>query len=137
MERKVLVIGKSPSSREELQILTHAFGLEADVTDATEYSLMTIPLHRYTTVIVDLDMNGMDPVKAIGMIHQNLPKVPIIGVTNQRPFSQEKKIRTAGVFYYLVRPLDGEEFFNALGDAVAYAAMLSGSFVVPETERWH
>jgi DNA-binding NtrC family response regulator len=137
MERKVLVIGKNPGAREELQMLTHAFGLDAEVSDASEYSLLTIPYDRYTTVIVDLDMTSGDPVKTISILHKNLPKVPIIGVTNQKPFSQEKRIRTAGVFYYLVRPLDGEEFFNALGDAVAYAAMLNGSFVVPETERWH
>ncbi len=137
MERRVLVVGKDPTSREELQMLTNAFGLEVDVSDASEFSLMAIPFDRYTTVIVDLDLNGLDPVRAISMIHKNLPKVPIIGITTQRPFPQEKRIRTAGIFYYLVRPLDGEEFFNALGDAVAYAAMLNGSFVVPDSERWH
>lgn len=114
----VLIVDHDPEYRRRLFDIAREFSADADFCSRTWQAIEMVQTKNYTSVVVDLDQDGIDPVDAIEVIKGISPGTAIIAVTERNRIELEKDVRREGIFYYMVKPLDDDEFREAIERAV-------------------
>ena len=78
--------------------------------------LETLPVDL---VVTDLKMPEMDGVELLAFIRKNHPYIPVIVMTAFGNPELENWLRSIGVFAYLEKPIDFEEFTDKVLSALA------------------
>ncbi len=116
--RSVLIVEHDPVYRKRLTDIAAQCSEETDTCYRTWQAIEMVQTKSYSSVVVDLDQDGIDPVDAIEVIKGISPGTAIIAVTEKNRLELEKDVRREGIFYYMVKPLDEDEFREAIERAV-------------------
>ena len=116
--KSVLIVEHDPSYRKRLQDIASQFSEVTDTCFRTWQAIEMVQTKSYSSVVVDLDQDGIDPVDAIEVIKGISPGTAIIAVTERNKLELEKDVRREGIFYYMIKPLDDDEFREAIEMAV-------------------
>jgi DNA-binding NtrC family response regulator len=130
MEHRVLIIGDGDKKREELSGLTSVFGMPSDCCSWSDLAVKRARSFRYSTVVVDIECESLSPEDCIALAKAAAPYTPIVVVTGESSLDAQRAVRQMGIFYYLVRPIQKEEFIEVLGDAVEFAGSLGAKDAV-------
>jgi len=114
----VLIVEHDPAYRRKFFDLASEYTEETDFCTRTWQAIEMVQTKNYSSVVVDLDQEGIDPVDAIEVIKGISPGTAIIAVTGRNRMDLEKTVRKEGIFYYMVKPLDDDEFREAIERAV-------------------
>ncbi len=75
--------------------------------------------------IIDENLTGMAGSKLIKIIKKSRPRIPLILISSGNSKEEFARVLEQGVFYFLMKPINGEE----LKEAVASGLKLKGSGV--------
>ena len=72
---------------------------------------------EFQIVLMDIEMGGIDGISATSLLHQKTPDTLVILLTSHvRRFKDGFKVNA---FRFMTKPIDKEEFFEYISDAVA------------------
>ena len=75
--------------------------------------------------IIDEELSGMAGSKLIQIIKKSRPRIPLIIISSGKSKEELARVLEQGVFYFIIKPINGEE----LKEAVASGLKLKGSGV--------
>ena len=114
----VLIVEHDRAYRRKLFDIANRCSTDTDFCARTWQAIEMVQLKNYSSVVVDLDQDGIDPIDAIEVIKGISPGTAIIAVTERNHLDLEKDVRKEGIFYYMVKPLDDDEVRDAIAGAV-------------------
>lgn len=123
---KVLIVERDVLFGKRLRDLTSAQGIEPDICQGLGEAIIKLKEHHYYALVVDIDQESLDPADVVGVLKAISPGVSVIVITDQNRLEMEKHVREQGVFYYLVKPVEGREYAEAVNRALQH----SNSFAV-------
>ena len=118
MADRVLVCDDDPRVRENLAEALQADGFEVDSADRAVDAIQKIMRGSYQAVVLDLKLPGLGGLDAISIIRRVDEHLPIIVMTGHASYEVEQAARSAGIFYYLVKPFPLAELGEAVRAAV-------------------
>jgi two-component system sensor histidine kinase/response regulator len=75
--------------------------------------------YGFDVILMDVQMPGMDGLEATRMLRQHGVRTPIIAMTAHAMQGDRDKCLRAGMNAYVSKPIQPEEVFEAIEDAVA------------------
>jgi len=115
---RVLVVDKGGNAAEPIVGVASDIGVGVDLCEGTDEALSRLRSRKYSSVIVDIDNAGTDPIDVVGAFRDASPRTNIITFTAKNRLDLERRIRLKGIFYYLVGPVNENEVREALEGAV-------------------
>lgn len=115
---RVLVCDDDPRIRDSIVEALASESIVAETADRAVDAIQKIMRARYRALILDLKLPGLGGLDAISIIKRIDETLPIIVMTGYASYETEQAARTAGIFYYLVKPFS----LNELTEAVRAAA---------------
>ncbi len=83
MEEKVLIVDDDPSIRRLLSKVMHSNRIASDAADSAEKALQMLATTRYSLILMDITMEGMDGFEAVEAIRKAGNYTPIIIVSGK------------------------------------------------------
>ena len=117
MER-VLVVEKNGGTAQPVVGVASGIGLGVDICEGADQAMDMLRSCKYSSVFVDIDTTGRNPVEIVGAFKNASPGTSIITFTAQNHLELERGIRNEGVYYYIVGPTSETELKEALEGAV-------------------
>jgi CheY-like chemotaxis protein len=117
MER-VLVVEKNGKAVRPIVGVASDIGVGVDFCEETDDALTRLRSCRYSSVFLDIDTTGLDPIEVVGAIKEASPGTSIVTLTAKNHLDLERGIRAEGVYYYIVGPPSDNELREALEGAV-------------------
>jgi DNA-binding NtrC family response regulator len=77
---------------------------------------------KYRAIITDIYMAELSGLQALPIINELAPDLPVIVVTGDPSVELERRIRSFGVFYYMMKPFNTEELCEAVRAALKNGA---------------
>jgi DNA-binding NtrC family response regulator len=130
MDHRILIICDDDKRRDELVGYTSVFGMPSESCSWSDLALKRLKSFRFSAVVVDVESETLSPEDCITLAKAAAPYTPIIVVARENSLDAEKSVRQMGIFYYLVRPLDKEEYVEALGDAMEFATSVGAKEMI-------
>lgn len=115
----ILVCNSDADLNVQLSELLGAPDYRLDFISKVTEAIKKILTHKYDAVILELDADREGGVETIPIINQIDGSLPIITITSQDSLETQRRVRKGKIFYYLVKPIAGEEIKSALQYAVA------------------
>jgi CheY-like chemotaxis protein len=117
MER-VLVVEKNGNTVQPIVGVASGIGLDVDICEGADEAVSMLRSCKYSSIFVDIDTTGRNPVEIVGRFKNASPGTSIITFTAQNHLELERGIRNEGVYYYIVGPTSEAELKEALEGAV-------------------
>ncbi len=121
-EHLILCIDDNPAN---LKLMTQMLGLRRHVRLLTahtpELGIELALAHRPALVLLDINMPGMDGFQVLKVFKASafLKDIPVVAITaNAMPRDIERGL-SAGFFDYLTKPVDVQQFLNAIDSCLA------------------
>jgi len=128
---KILICDQDRQTAELLQIAlreqSYCFQQVEDIEAAIQqlnpgkYHALVLGLHKETSE------GKLDGLRAIPILRKIDPILPIITISYNDSLEIERQARMAGIFYYLLQPLDINEAQMSINNAVRKYERLSGN----------
>jgi DNA-binding response OmpR family regulator len=115
----ILICNRDADLNTQLAEILRENNYRLDFISGTTEVLKKILTGRYDAIILELDMDTEMGVETIPIINQIDNTLPIITITNQDSVETQRQVRRGKIFYYLVKPISGEEIKSALEYAIA------------------
>jgi DNA-binding NtrC family response regulator len=64
--------------------------------------------------IIDENLTGISGSKLIQIVKKSRPRIPLIIISSGNPGEESAKVLEQGIFYFLVKPVKGEELRQAV-----------------------
>ena len=118
---EVLIAEDNPVNRELLRELLETRGYSVVEACNGEEALRVIDESRPDILLLDLDMPVLDGFATVRRIRENpsLASLPVVAVTAYAMQGDRDKCLRAGMNAYVSKPIQPEEVFEAIEDAVA------------------
>jgi DNA-binding response OmpR family regulator len=113
MER-VLVVDNDRLSAEPIVGAVNTIGVGVDLCEGAEEALGRLRSQKYSSVIVDIDNAGTNPIDVVGAVKGASPGTSIITFTARNRLELERRMRSEGIFYYMVGPVNQTEVREVL-----------------------
>lgn len=117
----VLLASADPQVQQDVQAVVASQDLPLTMTSSGGDALLLVLTKEVALAVVDLVLDDLPGAKTIALIKQCRPRLPLLVVASQD--SPEAEVRGLGVFYYLTKPLDREEFREAVSSALRPRAL--------------
>jgi|GEM_PF-2022303 len=130
MEHRVLIIGDDEKKREELSGFTAVFGMPSESCSWSDMAVKRLRSFRFSAVVIDIESETLSPEDCVTLAKAAAPYTPVIVVAGESTIDAEKGVRQMGIFYYLVRPFQKEEYIEALGDAMEFATSVGAREII-------
>jgi len=120
VEEKSKVILIADVDDENVELLSSVFikeGYMVDRAKRVSQVLEKIQTSQVDVLILDVEMPGMKGYEIIPVIKRINNKIPIIMTSIDNSLELAKRVREAGVFFYIIKPLDIEEIKLVVRDA--------------------
>lgn len=82
-----------------------------------EEALELLAQHSFAVIVMDVKMPGMGGMAALGHIHRDFPKVPVILLSGHADMQAAVEAMQAGAFGYLMKPVDFDDLLFKIEDA--------------------
>jgi CheY-like chemotaxis protein len=111
---RLLVIEDDPDGQEVVSVILRYHGIPNDVVESAEEALSVLSQNRYTGVIVDLNLPGMDGWTLLERI-QTIPNAPpCVAITAYHTDDLAVKAIESGFKAYFPKPLEATGFVREL-----------------------
>lgn len=121
----ILCVEDNPYGRVILNTILTELGHHTDFVNSGEDAIAALP-RGYDVVLMDLTLPGIDGLEATRRIRAlagPANATPIVGISGRAGPGDEQAVRSAGMNYYLHKPLSP----SALGEAIAAVVRHSGT----------
>jgi DNA-binding response OmpR family regulator len=115
----ILICNSDAELNGQLKELFGALNYQLDFINKLTDAIKKILTCSYDVIILELDSDKEGGAETIPIINQIDSSLPIITITSEDSLETQRKVRKGKIFYYLVKPLSGEEIISALRHAVA------------------
>ena len=109
MKKKVLVVDDERSHRQMLDAVLSEEGYEVWEADDGETAIAAVEERFYDLIMMDIRMNRVGGIEALGKIKEISPGIPIIIMTAYASVRTAIDALKKGAFDYLTKPLDIDE----------------------------
>jgi CheY-like chemotaxis protein len=113
---RILLAEDEPVNQEVSRCLLEDVGLHIDLAENGQQALELAQKHRYTLILMDLQMphmNGIDAAKAIRAASLN-QTVPILAMTANVFEEDRQACHDAGMNDHIAKPIDPEKLYGSL-----------------------
>jgi DNA-binding response OmpR family regulator len=117
---RILVCDDDPRMRDTIVEALASESFDVDTADRAVDAIQRIMRASYGTLILDLKLPGLGGLDAIAVVKRFDQGLPIIVMTGHASYETEQAARTAGIFYYLVKPFSVEELVAAVRAALRF-----------------
>ncbi len=115
---KILIIDDEHSIRETLEMFLREKGYEVATSEDGEKGLESVQRERPDIVILDIRLPGMDGLEVLRRIKEKEEDIHVIMITAYHDIETTKQAMKLGAYEYIHKPLDADEFENAIEKAV-------------------
>lgn len=109
VKKNILVADDDKFFRDLLRGVLQKEGYSVQTVESGVSAIRKILKEKFQVLILDIYMAGIDGFETISILKRIDSHLPIIVITGNNSLQVEKKIRTKGIFYYLVKPFDMKE----------------------------
>ena len=109
-QRKVLIVTPESSIRQQILSRVSAKGYQAVAAERGYDALLTVVEQNVGLVIIDLSIEESAGVKTVEILRKIRPRLPLVVLSSDRSLEAGREVLQHGVFYYLLKPFDVEEF---------------------------
>jgi two-component system sensor histidine kinase/response regulator len=112
----VLVVEDNEVNRQVARELLAAAGIEAECAESGEEALLRCAQRRYDTVLMDIQMPGLDGIETTRRLKADarLADMPVVALTAHAMASDRERFLEAGMDDYLAKPIDEGELCRVL-----------------------
>ncbi|MFC0268069.1 sigma 54-interacting transcriptional regulator [Kushneria aurantia] len=118
----LLLVDDDPSLLKLLGMRLESSGYRVTTAESGDRALALIERQRPDLVLSDLRMDGMDGMALFGEIQSRHPGLPVIILTAHGSIPEAVSATRQGVFSFLTKPIDRDELFAAVRQALAEAS---------------
>lgn len=122
--RRILVVDDHPDALYVLSDALRRLGYAVEIATGGREALRRFAEERPATVILDLQLPGMDGMAVFAEMHRIARDVPVIIVTASRDKAQARGLLRSGVFDYLTKPVDLGHLAAAVAAATGQACVV-------------
>jgi DNA-binding response OmpR family regulator len=119
---KVLVFSRRPPEQGGLSAIISDEGYQVDWTDSGPAAICDALTGALAACIIVVGRNVERELDYIPCLNRVDPKLPIIVVSDHDTLELQRRVRRHRIFYYLLEPLDREEFRAVLRSATRIPA---------------
>lgn len=120
VRERILVCDDDPRMRDTIVEMLTNEGFDVDTSDRAVDAIQRTMRTSYRALILDLKLPGLGGLDAIQVVKRFDESLPIIVMTGHASYETEQAARTAGIFYYLVKPFNLDELVAAVRAAVRF-----------------
>ena len=102
----VLVADKDTSIIPPIVELIQTWGYQAEGSRSAQETLEKVSKKQFELVLLDTSLPDMTTQDLITKLKESKPDIGIVTVTDANSSGQEKRIRTLGIVYYMIKPID-------------------------------
>ena len=114
----VLIADDDKFFRDTLALSMQQFGYDTVAVSNGKEAVRHIQETPFETLILDAHLEGINGVQVLSMVKNLDPDLPVIVITGDSSIDLERKIRSLGVFYYLIKPFKMEELREVISSAI-------------------
>jgi CheY-like chemotaxis protein len=118
MRRRVLLVENDDDQRRLLALLLRGAGHVPVPAWSAEDGLDILEDDACDLAIFDIQLPGMDGLKALSVLSEKLPRLPVVLVTASGDM-REAKALSLGAKGFLRKPFSANDFLDAVGAALA------------------
>jgi two-component system sensor histidine kinase/response regulator len=113
---QVLVVEDNEINRQVARELLAAAGIDAECAESGEEALQRCAQRRYDTVLMDIQMPGLDGIETTRRLKADarLADMPVVALTAHAMASDRERFLEAGMDDYLAKPIDEAELLRVL-----------------------
>lgn len=125
MHARLLVIEDDPIGLMALAeaLRVHLADATVDTAEGAESALLLIAATEYDAIVSDIRMPGMDGVALLKEIKSYRPETPVLLVTGHTDLDKEDHALRLGVFAFIEKPINIEQFVATVERAVQRAVL--------------
>jgi two-component system, NtrC family, response regulator GlrR len=132
----VLVVDDDADLLRLMSLRLQAAGYTVKSARSGEEALGHISTSRPTLVVTDLKMPGMDGMKLFEAIQRDHPALPVIILTAHGTIPDAVSAAQQGVYAFLTKPFDSQDFLKRVADAAAASGVESQTVSAEQNEGW-
>ena len=102
----VLVADKDTSIITPIIELIQTWGYQAEGSLSAQETLEKIRKKSFELVLLDMGLPDMGTQDLIAKLKESKPDIGIVTMTDTNSGGQEKEIRTLGIIYYMIKPVE-------------------------------
>jgi len=103
---KVLVADKDTLIISPIVDQIQSWGYQAEGSRSAQEALEKVRKKPFELVLLDMSLPDMSAQDLIIKLKESKPDIGIVTMTDANSSGQEKKIRTLGIVYYMIKPVD-------------------------------
>ena len=115
---KILIIDDERPIRETLEMFLREKGYEVATSEDGKQGLEAVQRERPEIVILDIRLPGMDGLEVLRRIKEKGEETQVIMITAYHDKETTKQAMKLGAYEYIHKPLDADEFENAIEKVV-------------------
>lgn len=129
-ERRVLIVDDEPDARYLFRSSIKTIGRDIDIIDVPsgEEALFAFSVAPFDLLIADVRLAGMTGLELMWSLKGRFPWLKVILVTGVEDSATRKKVAEAGADYFFIKPIEIENFIDAVEKCLGYKA-------IPEQEK--
>ncbi len=118
----ILVFGCDDAATDVMTSCLAARGVDLVAADSQADLVRRVAAHPPLAVVVGVDTSSVGELEVIEMLHAISRVLPVVVIASEDSIEIERRARQAGIFYYVVEPLQREEIEAVMDDLLRYAA---------------
>ena len=115
----IVVVDDDPSVRRALDRLLRSAGYRVEVFESVREFLLNGDFQRASCLVLDVRMPGPNGLELQRLLTEAGRHIPIIFITGDGDVATAVRAMKAGAIDFLSKPLDEQELFSALEQALA------------------
>ena len=122
-DRSLLLVDDSPQNLRLAGFLLESAGFRVRTAASGEEALDLLAVERFTLILVDIQLPGMDGLEATRELKRDdaTRAIPVIALTALAMKGDEERIRAAGCDGYIAKPMRYKEFLTIVATQLARA----------------
>lgn len=131
---RILVVEDNPANMALVTFLLQSAGHTVLSSTDAEAGLMLARIEQPHLVLLDIQLPGMDGLKATGLLKRDeaTRAIPVIALTALAMTGDEERIRAAGCDGYIAKPFAYKEFLATIAAQLALSAQIAQSTAPPQ-----
>ena len=118
-DTRVLLVDDDTSLLQLLAMRISSRGYRVISAESGQQALDYLSQHKVDVVLTDLRMEQVDGLALLQKVQQLYPRLPVIMMTAHGSIPDAVAATREGVFAFLTKPIDKDELFDSLEQAVA------------------
>ena len=104
----ILVADKDKSVSSPIVDRIRTWGYQAEESRSAKETLEKLRKKPFELVLLDMSLPDMTTQDLITKLKESKPDIGIVTMTDANAGEEEKEIRTMGIVYYMIKPIDEE-----------------------------